>query len=120
MATLVGKLDEGMNTLHVQQMAVWKAVTCDILHPRVQHDGALEGELTHRDKTYKDALTPAELPPGSYVFDRSFCRACGEENDAERAARDKVGAQNMIVTAMHQETIHHRMLTTEIAKFVKW
>ena len=86
---LMGTLDQGMNSLHVQQMAAWKAITYDVLHPRVQHDGALEGENSHRDKMYRESLTSKELPPGSYAFDRSVGRACREENDAERAARDK-------------------------------
>ena len=88
LALLMGSLDQGMNSLHVQQMAVWKAIVFDILHPRVQHDGALEGENTQRDRTYRESLTSKELPPGSYVFNGSFCRACGIENDFKHATRE--------------------------------
>lgn len=89
MSTLSGSIDEGRNTKHVIQMAVWKAVTFDILHPRVPYDGSLEGELTHIDKVYKEALKPGDVPPGSYVFNRDFCQTCDAEIDERKVVQNR-------------------------------
>ena len=73
LSTLSGRIDEGRNPKHVTQMAVWKAIVFDILQPRVPYDGSLEGELTHRDKVYEEALKPGAVPLGSFVFTTDFC-----------------------------------------------
>ena len=84
LSTLSGSIDDGRNPKHVIQMAIWKAIVFDILQPRVPCGGSLEGELTHRDKVYKEALKPGAVSPGSFVFTKDFCRTCDAEIDERK------------------------------------
>ena len=83
LTALCGTIDQGRNPRHVAQMAIWKAITFDILHPRVPDEGQLQGELTHRDKVYKESLPKGAVPAGGSVFLRDSCRTC-EANIEER------------------------------------